>query len=141
LTTAALPSAPPQLPQVLTSGADIFFFVVVLVDVSAEDIYWEEEEGGGERESSAHSSDKSRGILSYLNGDRSGFAEGVAKKYLAQLLFVRKAGGKGCLNACACAASCCGTVELAFMVISYPSSSNVQDKQEAHSEVTLVIFF
>ena len=46
LATPALPSAPPQLPHVLTSEAEIFFFSVVLVDVSAEDIYW----GEGERE-------------------------------------------------------------------------------------------
>jgi hypothetical protein len=89
----------------LTSGAEIFFFAVVLVDVSAEDIYWEgggRIRGGGERErererensASADSSDKSRGILNYLNGAyRSGIAEGAAQNYLAQLLFVRKAGG------------------------------------------------
>jgi hypothetical protein len=45
-------------------------------------------------ESSADSSDKSRGILSYLNGAyRSGFAEGAAQNYLAQFFFMRKAGG------------------------------------------------
>ena len=46
-----------------------------------------------ERESSADSSDKSRGILSYLNGAyRSGIAEGAAQNYLANLLIMRKAG-------------------------------------------------
>ena len=47
-----------------------------------------------ERAAQTDSSDKSRGILSYLNGAyRSGFAEGAAQNHLAQLLFVRKAGG------------------------------------------------
>ena len=49
--------------------------------------------GWGE-EISAYSSDKSRGILSYLNGAyRSGIAEGAAQKDLAQFFFMRKAGG------------------------------------------------
>jgi hypothetical protein len=89
LLALALPSTPPQLPHVLTSGAEIYFFSVVLVVVSAEEIYCE-----AGREQRTQFRKESRNIILVLPaayGD--GFKEGAALKYLAQFLLVRKAGG------------------------------------------------